>query len=258
MLVYTNYRWGIRYLEVLFAERTDEVNAIVESSGIIRLFQCAPTIASELRSISFYMKPFYTTFIDLSQDLDTIWRNFKKKSCRYEINRAEKIAHEIIVNKWDLQTYQFIRSFQQRKGLTPIPQKRFLELSDFTYLFGVIYEGKMVAAHIFWADYPKRARLLISATSEINEQKMRLLISALNRKLHWYEIQFFKEQGFRVFDFGGIDLNPASPLYSITQFKMSFGGSILEEYDLWAASSKLVRVVGVSFSRLRKLMRNFT
>ena len=36
-----------------------------------------------------------TLVIDLTQNLDTIWRNMGKKSCRYEINRAKR--EEVIV-----------------------------------------------------------------------------------------------------------------------------------------------------------------
>lgn len=244
----------IPYTVAYFAKRTEEVNGVIGSSPIILLYQATPEIASQYLGVSFYIEPFYTILIDLSQDLDTIWRKFKKKSCRYEIRRAEKIPHDIVVNQWNSQVYEFILDFQRRKGLPLLTQNRFLKLSRYGYLFTILSEGELIATHIFLIDYPERARLLISATARLDEYKMRSLVSALNRKLHWYEIQFFKNRGFRIFDFGGINPNPTLPTYFITQFKMSFGGDIVKYYNLWVSSSKMTRTLGSLYFRLQRTL----
>jgi len=242
---------GLPYTVVYFAERIEETRDVINSSPIVLLYQATPEVASHYRYIAFHMEPFYTTVIDLTQDLDTIWRKLKKRSCRYEIRRAEKIPHDIVVNRWDSYVYEFIRDFQRRKGLPLLTWKRFLKLSKYSYLFSILSQGELIATHIFLIDYPKRARLLISATARRDEYRMRNLVSALNRKLHWYEIQFFKERGFRIFDFGGINPNPASPTYSVTLFKMSFGGYIVKYYNLWVSSSKMIRALSSWYFRLQ-------
>jgi len=239
------------YTVAYFAERIEEASSVINSSPVLLLYQATPEVAFQYRNIAFYIKPFYTTVIDLSQDLDTIWRKLKKRSCKYEIRRAEKIPHDIIINRWDSQVYEFIRDFQRRKGLSLLTRDGFLKLSRYGYLFAILSQGELIAVHIFLIDYPKRARLLISATTRRDEYRTRSLVSALNRKLHWYEIQFFKDRGFRIFDFGGINPSPASPTYSITLFKMSFGGYIVKYYNLWVSSSKMIRALGSWYFRLQ-------
>ena len=237
---------------VWFPTSVEEVAPIIRGFRIVRLFQCSAQVADGLSTVSFYVKPWYTILINLQKSIDDIWRDLKKKSCRYEIKRAEKINHHIVVNKWDLHTYRFIKRFSKRRNLPVISEQAFWELSKYGDMFVVVSNNSVIAAHVFVLDYPRRARLLISATADRNDARNRYLVGALNRKLHWYEIQFFKEKGYRWFDFGGIELDPNSKLYSISRFKMSFGGIVVKEYDLWISSSKLIRTVGVLFAGLKK------
>jgi hypothetical protein len=45
---------------------------------------------TKTNSNGFRCVPFTTLVIDLTQDLDSIWHCFDRKSCRYMINRAMK------------------------------------------------------------------------------------------------------------------------------------------------------------------------
>jgi hypothetical protein len=49
--------------------------------------------------------------------------------------------------------------------------------------------------------------------------------------LHWEMMLHFRKLGFEIYDWGGINLDPTAPTYSITQFKASFGGIEENRFD---------------------------
>jgi hypothetical protein len=54
-----------------------------------------------------------------------------------------------------------------------------------------------------------------------------------NTLLHWEGMLHFKEKGYGMYDWGGAVLDPESPVYSITRFKLSFGCEPLRTYEYW-------------------------
>lgn len=258
MLFFKHYKFMIPYIQIYFAESPQEIENIIKSSYAIFLYQSSPLVASNVISnynhALFNIEVFYTTVINLTQDLNIIWRNIDQKSTRYEIKRADKLDHNIIVNEWDLKLFDFIRNFQKKKRLPLITKKRYNFLSKNAFSFKIIHNKEIIAAHIFLVDYPKRARLLISATADRTNESIKTLVSVLNRKLHWYEIQFFKDLGIRFFDFGGINPDQNSPTYPITKFKMSFGGDIIKEYNLLLFN---MRFIGFFYSLYKFLKSKF-
>jgi hypothetical protein len=93
-------------------------------------------------------------------------------------------------------------------------------------------QGNVLAYHLVLLR-PKRARQLI-AISPYKEPSVnwRNAVSRANCLIHWHNFLRFKEQGLEDFDFGGwypgeTDIR----LLGINRFKLSFGGSIVREYD---------------------------
>ena len=78
----------------------------------------------------------------------------------------------------------------------------------------------------------KRVRLLHSASDfrSLSTSQERAIIGRANRFLHYSDIIYFKNNGFFIYDFGGISLdkNDAEQL-KISEFKRGFGGVLVEE-----------------------------
>jgi lipid II:glycine glycyltransferase (peptidoglycan interpeptide bridge formation enzyme) len=51
--------------------------------------------------------------------------------------------------------------------------------------------------------------------------------------LHWHMMLYFKNAGFQTYDWGGVNLDPASSAYSITEFKVGFGGTQKTFYNYY-------------------------
>lgn len=87
--------------------------------------------------------------------------------------------------------------------------------------------------HIFLRDAEAgRARLLHSANRRLQEPEKARLCADLNRFLHWHEVRVYRDDGFHLYDFGGINEDRTD---GIARFKMSFGGDLLREYTYLCA-----------------------
>jgi lipid II:glycine glycyltransferase (peptidoglycan interpeptide bridge formation enzyme) len=106
-----------------------------------------------------------------------------------------------------------------------------------------------------------RVRLLWSATRDRSSTEVKKIIGTINRYMHWREILYYKNIGVRIYDFGGVNLDKKSPTYTITQFKLSFGGDIIEEYDILLMRNKILKVLFKSkdfiYEKLRLLGYNY-
>ena len=81
--------------------------------------------------------------------------------------------------------------------------------------------------HSYIFDKEKKIiRLLHSASFyETDDKKIRNLIGMANRFLHFKDMQYFKEEGFETYDFGGYAYDtPDKHLQNINKFKSSFNG----------------------------------
>jgi hypothetical protein len=106
----------------------------------------------------------------------------------------------------------FISRSGYRRTITAEEWKRTLLHSD---VFVIQHQGRPVATHVVRVDGVDRARVLIGATVERGADLPGGVIGALNRYLLWHEIGHYRSRGVRYFDFGGVTLDRASPLYSI-------------------------------------------
>ncbi len=66
-------------------------------------------------------------------------------------------------------------------------------------------------------------------------------VGLLNRWLHWQAIRHYREAGLRIYDLGGLNFDESSPAYGITQFKLSFGGTVVHEHNYTVLNSLPLR-----------------
>lgn len=178
----------------------------------------------------FTKQEFTTLIIDLTQDLDTIWRKFSK-SCRQAITRAQKIGVKIKINENYKEFEDIYIQFRQNKRISSYEVGK-----DFIKRYGTIFaaefEGEIIGVRLYLED-EDNIRGLIGASKrlEVNKERAKLIGNA-NRLMVWEAIKYSKKKGIKEFDLGGyytgkyIDTQKEN----INVFKKSFGGELVTHY----------------------------
>jgi hypothetical protein len=210
---------------------------------IVSLMQADEPTMEKFSHYAFRIRPFHTSIVDLSLDEATLWSKLDKKSTRYEIKKAEKMGVEISVNVELDNAYQLINQFiMTRRYRRPILPKEWKSILEYADVWCGLYNGNVYVVHVLLKDGTNRVRLLMSATRE-RSSEVKAIVSPLNRAMHWKEILHYKKSGIRLYDFGGIELDRKSPVYTVTQFKLSFGGDIITEYIMHLTSRDALRLL---------------
>jgi hypothetical protein len=83
-----------------------------------------------------------------------------------------------------------------------------------------------------------------SVLDQSGDSGVRNLIGRANRYLHWHDIRLFRERGFDLYDFGGLDVTGRNEKTAgIARFKQGFGGEVRPVYSATSARSALGAVV---------------
>jgi hypothetical protein len=100
-------------------------------------------------------------------------------------------------------------------------------------------DGEVLVRHAYVA-VRGRGFMLYSGSllAESEDSGARNLIGRANRYLHWHDIRLFKDRGFDIYDFGGLDVEERSPKTAgIARFKRGFGGEVRPVYSVTRARS---------------------
>jgi lipid II:glycine glycyltransferase (peptidoglycan interpeptide bridge formation enzyme) len=228
------FLWKVK--EIWFSE----VFFLSTSSDILLFRQCQENRKVEDNNIR--KKEFTTTLINLNKNEDEIWNNFAYKSCKYEINRGNKLNLKLYMNTNYDEFYKLLNTFIEIKGYThSINRKRFSEITEHGDLFTVEFNGEIICGHFCLVDGNNRARYLWGASKRLLKE-YGCIVGAANRWLHWQAIKYYKRKGVGHYDFGGINLNPDSLAYGITKFKLSFGGEIEKEYHYVVVNNSYLKL----------------
>jgi len=218
---------GFKYKQIYFSNCSNQIKNIIDFD-ILRLYQsqnkCKNTNA------------FYTLFTDLTKNIDEIKMCFGK-TIRQEINRSIKennIEIEIIKNPSDAEIEELIReyiifkNFKQLATDTNYMKKSFAVLSDNLVFFKVKYQNNYIIYNSYIVDND-RAKLKTSTSSRYtNNRDVVNLISRSNKRVHLEAIQYFKNDGRSIYDWGGVSKDMKG---GVDKFKKSFGGILVEEYE---------------------------
>lgn len=255
MVIIKRKLWGIApYTTAFFPTEStlDEIIAELRPFEMARLFWTPVgrqpgmnVIACESSSAS---------CLDLSKSTDSLWKGMRR-NCRYDLNRAEKLASDVRIERNGTQTKtDFLEVFngfaRVKDHVSPITSRILDNYAQHSDLFVIYLDGRPMCAHAVLRDQESsRARLLYSANRRLEDSEAASRCSALNRYLHWREIQTYRDEGFGIFDFGGIRSDAQD---GISRFKISFGGAIINEFSyLCAGSPWMGRVAEKVRARLR-------
>lgn len=195
----------------------------------------------------------YSLKLDLLQDLTIIYSNFAKQ-VRQQTTQAinEGITFHI---QNDLSLFKtFYNEFAVKKNIFIISERRMKEMEDNIYFIFAQKDGDILAAHSYLFD--KEVGIvshLHSASRRLDDRYDAKIISKANKFLTSKSIEYFKEQGYSVFDFGGIRYPlPEAGSSGINNYKMLFGGEIYKCYNTYTPLYYILKQLGKNIKFLGK------
>ncbi len=224
MLEIESRRYGFKTKTIWFSEAPFDVSGY---DGVTFL-SCTKNVDLE----GFSKQKFTTLVIDLTQDIDTIWGNMERDSCRKRINKAIREGIKITINQRYEEFIDLCRIFRDAKGLPPyeIPIET---MEKYGILFCSELNGEMLCGRFYYADQD-HIRGAISASKRLNVSKEDAkLIGCANRQSIWEAIKYAKEAGIKEYDLGGYYTGriPDPQKENINIFKKSFGGKLAIKYN---------------------------
>jgi len=178
-----------------------------------------------------------TVCLDLHKSLEGLW-GATDATCRRQVRRAEKISGRFTIERNSVRASRdFLVMLNDladlKEGVSIISSRMLALLEGSVDVFMLYLDGQPNCGHIFLRDAEAgRARLLHSANRRLQEPEKARLCADLNRFLHWHEVRLYRDDGFHLYDFGGINEDRTD---GIARFKMSFGGDLLREYTYLCA-----------------------
>jgi hypothetical protein len=225
---------GLAYEQKWFARQATSRDAL----ALVAYFQ----FQGKLPPKPFIRQRFTTIVVDLNRNPEEIMADMQK-NVRYKIRRAENDALCWETGFDERQFVTFHQAFAKEKGIGGIDLRRIRSFGSAIQLTRVICGGQVLAQHAYLVDREEqRSRQLFSATGRF-ENADSALIGRANRWCHWRDMLHFKELGITTFDLGGVAPQAGTgALDGINDFKMGFGGKLVQE-DHWL--SPLYALVGL-------------
>lgn len=188
----------------------------------------------DLKKIPFWYKKEkgHSCVTDLKLSLDELLGKMKSNT-RNEIRRAEREGCAFAVEDGVQNFIPFYNSFCDSKGFAD--QVSEARLGKFKHLLVTkSMKGETVLAmHVTQLDpIGKTALLILSGSQRLDADADQKLIGWGNRFLHYKDLEWLKAQGYEIYDWCGVCLDPNDPRYSIGQFKLGLGGTVVESWTL--------------------------
>lgn len=195
-----------------------------------------------------------SAWTDLLQDREEILQTFSKTR-RYEVRRAAQRDNLTVdflcdIDEADLvefeEYYNNFASQTHELSKLDIGKVRALCNSE-NFVLARIKDanGEILTVHGYVTDWEKQIAALFSSSSWFRENKEKsALIGRANGLLHYESMLYFKENGFQIYDWGGVYLgNENSHYMSVAAFKRSFGGKIVTFQNGFIIPMKEMRAI---------------
>jgi hypothetical protein len=224
MIVVKRRMRGIPYVQKWFAH--EPVPADAFSVAIYYQY------IGKRRPAFFLRQPFAAVQIDLAREEDVVLSEMQK-NVRYKIRRAEKdgLSWEIGVDPKSFA--DFHEAFAHKRGIEGVDISRLYSFGEALVLSRVVMGSQVLAQHAHLVDAAEsRARMLYSSSARFDGVDASL-VGRANCWCHWKEMVHFRGLGIRTYDLGGYAANATnSTLEGINEFKLGFGGNVVQE-DHW-------------------------
>lgn len=184
------------------------------------------------RKIGFIRKFRYTKILDI-RNPEECFKNFNKNT-RHEIRKAERLEICFQIEENFQSFIEYYNKFARSKGLNPL-SANITKYEKFLTITKAVLGNETLCMHSYLIDKTtNKVRTFHSASLFRNKMdvKDRAIISCANRFLHYYDMLYFKKEGYIYFDLGGYAPNSKdSELENINKFKDNFGGNLIKEAD---------------------------
>jgi len=189
----------------------------------------------------------HTLVIDLAHDDDRLFEQMSKDT-RSKLRRAMQkdllqVAAAVDPSPGEVDEFaDFYDGFAAANSVSAAfrPRLHALARHGNLVLTSVAGEEREVLVRHAYVAARGRGYMLYSGSvlGESGDSAVRNLIGRANRYLHWHDIRLFKERGFDLYDFGGLDVDERSPKTAgIARFKRGFGGEVRPVYSSTRARS---------------------
>lgn len=156
-----------------------------------------------------------------------------KSNTRNEIRRAvrEGCSFSVVTDYGEF--IPFYNDFCKNKGFADHVSVARLRKFPKLLITKSMKDGKILAMHATQLDPENNiAILILSGSQRLDDNADRKLIGWGNRYLHYKDLEWLKNHGYNRYDWSGVCLDPDDSRYSIGQFKLSFGGDIVDSWTL--------------------------
>ncbi len=186
---------------------------------------------------------FSTLHVDLTMSKEKIWQEFSK-TCKRFIHKGEEFGLDVEINKPNNNFFSLLNEFiGDKKHTSKITLQKYQQYIPYGDVFTVTENNNILCGHFYLRD-KDRCRLFWSASKRM-QKGLEKKVGLINRWLHWQAIQYYKEKGLKIYDFGGVNFDKKSGAYGITQFKLSFGGAIVKEYHFSLINSVPLKTANI-------------
>ncbi len=189
------------------------------------------------KHIFYWEKQFSTLQINLKQNY---YSNFQA-DLQYEIRRASK---DNLIIDFSHDTHPVVSLFQQTIKAKSLNTLNNLHGSKDRYIVSVIKNDLYtLCAHYYLLDKSNKMVLLkynASGYREMPSANLRSLCGRANRLLFYRDFQYFEQQGYDIFDFGGFNpLNKNEDIRGVHSFKKEFGAKLVHQFNYYPYSYTL-------------------
>ena len=190
----------------------------------------------ETKFSKFFIKEkFYTLHSNLLLSESEIIKKYSS-TIRNEINRAEREGNVFNNKESEINFLEVFNGFAVQKGLACQTTDNLKTFGSNFVLTSTSVNDVITAVHSYLVDFEnKKVRLLHSATQRFSENLDSNMIARSNKYLHYMDMKMFKNNGFVIYDWGGIAFDSENKsLQGINKFKESFGGQLIEQRNLYS------------------------
>lgn len=213
----------------------------VKGCDSVNFIHCRNKIDAE----GFSCVPSYTSIIDLTQDLDTIWKNMSYGNCRKPINRAERAGIKIKLNQNYDEFYEIYRSVRKIKAL-PGALLSIEDIKRWATLFVAELDGEIISGHGYVVGKDDMISWVIGSKRFEEDKERVVMVGNASKLIIWEAIKYGRQKGVKKLDMGTIASEEESErdeaLQNINFFKQSFGGVTVNCYNYQKAYTATLRI----------------
>lgn len=188
-----------------------------------------------------------TVITDLTISKDDLLMN-ASKTVRYEVNKCEKeditisfyTAKDLsinidLINEFEGAYLDFAKTIQVKMVDDAYSRLKILnQIESGTIMLSKAEKDGVSVYHVYFCG-GKESCLCYSVSNYRDDISKKNLAGRMNKLLHLKDMEWFKENGYTLYDWGNIS-NSETP-NGIDKFKMSFGGNVVTVYNSFVGNT---------------------